>query len=180
MFYSTQPFIKKEGNEKTCCAHFQSTKKFASIFFFLVSFLVATHLFSQSTNVAPKWKLGIALYTFQQFSFTEQLAKADSARVKLVEGFSFSKTGGELNDSMITTLSPTGIEKLSQSVKAKGMQMVSFYVLGGNTIESWKKQFKLAKQFNVKYVTSEPPVDMWDSIDSLASIYNIKVAIHNH
>ncbi|MEO6733822.1 MAG: sugar phosphate isomerase/epimerase family protein [Ferruginibacter sp.] len=108
------------------------------------------------------------------------MAKADSADVKFAEGFMFSKTGPELRDSMITMLSPAGIEKLSRSIKAKGMQMVSFYVMGGNTVDSWKKQFELAKRFKVKYVTSEPPVDMRDSIDSLAGVYHIKVAIHNH
>lgn len=155
-------------------------KKLMGIFFFFLSFLASTQLFSQSTNGAPKWKLGIALYTFHQFSFAEQLAKADSAHIKFCEGFMFSKTGPELKDSMISALSPTGIEKLKQLIKAKGMQIVSFYLIGGNTVESWQKQFEMAKRFYVKYVTAEPPVDMWDSIDSLAGVYKIKVAIHNH
>ena len=32
----------------------------------------------------------------------------------------------------------------------------------------------------VKFVTTEPPIKMWDSIDSLAGAYGIKVAIHEH
>lgn len=180
MSYSTQSFTNKKRNQAICGVPFHSMKKLMGIFFFLLSFLVSTQLYSQSTNRAPKWKLGIALYTFHRFSFAEQLAKADSAHIKFVEGFMFSKTGPELKDSMISTLSPMGIEKLKRLIKAKGMQMVSFYVMGGNTVDSWKKQFELAKRFNVRYVTSEPPVDMWNSIDSLAGIYKIKVAIHNH
>ena len=60
------------------------------------------------------------------------------------------------------------------------MEMVSIYLVGGSTVASWKKQFETAKLFNVKYVTAEPPVDMWNSIDNLAGVYGIKLAIHNH
>jgi L-ribulose-5-phosphate 3-epimerase len=92
----------------------------------------------------------------------------------------FSKTGPELKDSMKTMLSPAGIEKLNGLIKAKGIQMVSVYLMGGTSVDSWKKQFELAKQLNVQFVTSEPPLDMLNSIDSLAGVYKIKVAIHNH
>lgn len=137
-------------------------------------------LFAQSTNTKEKWKLGVALYTFHQFSFPAQLANADSANIKLVEGFLFGKAGPELKDSMIMALSPAGINILNGMIKEKGMEMVSIYLVGGSTVASWKKQFETAKLFNVKYVTAEPPVDMWDSIDSLAGVYGIKLAIHNH
>ena len=54
------------------------------------------------------------------------------------------------------------------------------YIVGDCTISSWVKQFDIAKQFGVKYVTTEPPLKMWDAIDSLAGAYGIKVAIHEH
>lgn len=139
-----------------------------------------TQLLAQPINPVQKWKLGVALYTFRRFSFSEQLAKADSAQLKYVEGFMFTKTGPELKDSMISQLSGTGIQKLNRLIKSKGLQMSSVYLMGGNSVESWKKQFELAKQLNVEYVTSEPPMHLWDSVDSLAGIYGIKVAIHNH
>jgi sugar phosphate isomerase/epimerase len=58
--------------------------------------------------------------------------------------------------------------------------MESIYIVGDNAVASWKKQFDLARQFDVKFVTAEPPLNLWDSIDSLAGIYGIKVAIHDH
>ena len=45
------------------------------------------------------WKLGVALYTFHTFSFPEALAKADSAGVEYVEGFTFGKAAGFVFDS---------------------------------------------------------------------------------
>src|SRR5262245_15574472 len=81
---------------------------------------------------------------------------------------------------MILQLSPSGIEKLKALIEKQGLTTESLYIVGDSTIASWKKQFDIAKQFGVKYVTTEPPLNMWDSIDSLAGAYGIKVAIHDH
>lgn len=130
---------------------------------------------------APKdWKLGVALYTFNRENFQGQLAKADSAGLKYVEGFTFSKSGPELKDSAMMSLSPAGIGKLKAILGKTDLKMESIYLVGGKTVAAWKKEFEIAKQFNVKYVTAEPPKNMWDSIDSLAGVYGVKLAIHNH
>jgi L-ribulose-5-phosphate 3-epimerase len=126
------------------------------------------------------WRLGIALYAFHTFSFPRQLALADSAGVKYVEGFSFANAGPELKDSMIMQLSPVGINKIKKSLRDKKIRMSSIFLTGGNNEAEWEKQFKLAKQLNVEYVTAEPSVGMWDMVDSLAGVYKLKVAIHNH
>lgn len=126
------------------------------------------------------WNLGVALYTFHTFSFPQELAKADSAGLRYVEGFTFGKAGAGLKDSMIMKLSPQGIAKLKDLIDQYGLKMESIYVIGGKTIDAWKKEFDIAKELKVKYVTAEPPVNMWDSVDSLAGVYGIKVAIHNH
>jgi sugar phosphate isomerase/epimerase len=133
-----------------------------------------------SKNVRQNWKLGIALYAFHTFSFPKQLELADSAGIKYVEGFSFAGAGPELKDSMIMELSPIGIDKIKKRLNDKKIKMTSIFLTGGNNEAEWEKQFKLAKRLNVEYVTAEPGVKMWDMVDSLAGIYKLKVAIHNH
>ena len=138
---------------------------------------------SEATTDAdlPKiWKLGVCLYTFSNFSFPDQLSKADSAGLTYVEGYTFGKAGVELKDSMIMNLSPSGIGKLNALIVQHRLIMESIYIVGGNTIAKWKKDFELAKQLKVKYVTAEPAVHQLDMVDSLAGVYGIKVAIHNH
>ena len=138
---------------------------------------------SEATTDAdlPKiWKLGVCLYTFSNFSFPDQLSKVDSAGLTYIEGYTFGKAGVELKDSMIMNLSPSGIGKLNALIKQHGLIMESIYVVGGNTVAKWKKDFELAKQLKVKYVTAEPAVHQLDMVDSLAGVYGIKVAIHNH
>jgi sugar phosphate isomerase/epimerase len=131
-------------------------------------------------DVTKSWKFGVALWTFHTFNFPESLIKVDSAGLKYIEPNTFHKAGPELKDSVIMQLSASGIEKLKALIEKQGLTCESVYIVGDSTIQSWKKQFDIAKILGAKFVTTEPPLKMWDSIDSLAGVYGIKVAIHEH
>ncbi len=146
--------------------------------FVLLLLVSSSHLLSQ--KISSRWKLGVALYTFHTVPLPGELANADSAGLIYVEGFSFGNAGPEFRDSTLGQLSPEGIEKVKALVNSYGLKMESIYLAGGRTIDAWDKQFRLAKQLNVKFVTAEPPLNMLDGIDSLAGNYGLKVAIHNH
>ena len=134
-----------------------------------------------TSSVDPKdWKFGAALWTFHTFNFPESLDKVDSAGLKYIEPNTFHKAGPDLKDSVIGQLSPAGIEKIKSMIAAKGLTCESIYIVGDSTINSWKKQFDIAKQLGVQFVTTEPPLTMWNSLDSLAGAYGIKIAIHEH
>jgi sugar phosphate isomerase/epimerase len=135
---------------------------------------------TSSVDPAKDWKFGIALWTFHTFNFPQSLDKVDSSGLKYIEPNTFHKAGPELKDSLILQLSASGIEKLKSMIAAKGLTCESIYIVGDSTIQSWKKQFDIAKALGVKFVTTEPPLNMWNSIDSLAGAYGIKVAIHEH
>jgi sugar phosphate isomerase/epimerase len=135
---------------------------------------------AQSVNPSKDWKFGIALWTFHTVSFSQALDKVDSAGVQYIEPNNFTKTLPELNDSSLMQLSPAGIQKLKSLIEQRGLKCKSLYVAGGNDVNSWKKSFEAAKQLGVEFITTEPPLNMWDSIDSLAGLYKIKVAIHEH
>jgi len=135
---------------------------------------------ASSVDPAKDWKFGVALWTFHTFNFPQSLDKVDSAGIKYIEPNTFHKAGPELKDSIILQLSPAGIEKLKALISQKGLTVKSIYIVGDSTVLSWKKQFDIARQFGVSFVTTEPPLNMWDSIDSLAGAYGIRVAIHEH
>ncbi len=126
------------------------------------------------------WKLGVSLWTFHTVDFPESLKLADSTGLKYIEPNTFHSAGPEFKDSAIGKLSKPSLKKIKTLLDKHKLIAPSIYIAGGNTVESWKKEFETAKQLNVKYVTAEPPVDMWDSIDSLAGVYGVKVAIHDH
>lgn len=125
-------------------------------------------------------KLGVSLWTFHTVDFPASLQLADSTGLKYIEPNTFHGAGAEFKDSSIGKLSSEGLQKIKKLIDGHGLEATSIYIAGGGTIDSWKKEFEVAKQLGVKFVTTEPPVTMWDSIDSLAGIYGLKVAIHDH
>ncbi|WP_232540843.1 sugar phosphate isomerase/epimerase family protein [Spirosoma endbachense] len=148
--------------------------------------LVAFAAFGQGSStsgpgpVANEWKFGVALWTFHTVNFPEALAKVDSAGITYIEPNTFQKAGPALNDSSMNQLSIGGIAKLRQLIDQRRLQAESVYIVGDKTVSSWQKQFQIAKQLGAKFVTAEPPLNLWDQIDSLAGLYRMKVAIHEH
>jgi sugar phosphate isomerase/epimerase len=135
---------------------------------------------TSAVDPANDWRFGVALWTFHNVNFPRSLEMADSAGLKYIEPNTFHSAGPELKDSMILQLSPSGIEKLKALIAARGLICESIYIVGDSTVQSWKRQFDIAKQLGVRFVTTEPPLNMWDPIDSLAGVYGMKVAIHEH
>ncbi|MEX2592679.1 MAG: sugar phosphate isomerase/epimerase [Anditalea sp.] len=135
---------------------------------------------TSTVDAGKDWKFGVALWTFHTFDFPDALAKVDSAGLVYIEPNTFHKAGPDLKDSLILQLSPAGIDKLRALADEKGLKAESVYIMGDSTVQSWKKQFEIAKKLGAKFVTAEPPLNMWDSVDSLAGVYGMKVAIHEH
>lgn len=135
---------------------------------------------TSSVNPSQDWKFGVALWTFHDVNFPQSLDRVDSAGLVYIEPNTFHDAGPEFKDSTIGQLSMTSIDKLKAMIAQKGLKVESLYIVGDSTINSWQKQFDIAKEFGVQYVTTEPPLNMWNSLDSLAGAYGIKIAIHDH
>ena len=133
-----------------------------------------------TTDVTSSWKIGVQLWTFRMFTQAEALAKVDSAGVKYVEAFWGQAVDKISKDTFGIGLSDSGRLKLKGLLAQHHIQMVAMGVITPNTKEEWIKAFELAKYFNLSYITCEPLKTQWDMADSLAGIYNIKLAIHDH
>jgi len=135
---------------------------------------------TDSTTAPAGLKFGVALWTFHNVDFPRSLDEVDSAGLKYIEPNTFSNAGPAFGDSSIGQLSPDGIAKIKSMIAARGLICESLYVVGDSTLASWERQFDVARELGVRFVTTEPPLGMWDSIDSLAGAYGLKVAIHDH
>jgi L-ribulose-5-phosphate 3-epimerase len=131
-------------------------------------------------GVPKDWKFGVALWTFHDLNFPESLLRVDSAGIKYIEPNTFHQAGPDLKDTLVGKLSPAGLARLKTLIAERGLICESVYVVGDSTIASWVKQFEVARSLGATFVTTEPPINMWDSIDSLAGAFGIKVAIHEH
>ena len=126
------------------------------------------------------WKIGVQLWTFHFVPFVDALDKADSAGVKYLEAFPGQPLGGGMKDTFGIRMSEDSKVKIKQLLHKKGLQIIAMGVITPKTIDEWKQYFDLAKYFGLSYITAEPRKNQWDAIDSLAAIYNINIAIHDH
>ncbi|HEY1060520.1 MAG TPA: sugar phosphate isomerase/epimerase [Daejeonella sp.] len=145
-----------------------------------VSFIGCAESSKKTQDQNTEWNIGVALYSFNRFSFADALDKADSAGVNYVEGFSFHNMGKEFNDKTMAAMKPEDISKLKEMLSAKKLEMQSMYVSGAKNEADWKYYFELAKVMNMQHLVAEPEKESWDMLDSLAGVYKIKIAIHEH
>lgn len=126
-----------------------------------------------------KWKPGVALYSFNKFSFREAIDKADSINANYVEGFFFHKLGDDFNGHSIPGLTDEETKKMKGMLDERSLKMKSLYA-DGKTEDEWKANFVFAKKMGLEFLTGEPQKKHWDAIEKLAAEYKVKVAIHEH
>src|SRR5579863_1811970 len=126
------------------------------------------------------WKIGVQMWTFHFVSFRKALAKADSAGVHNIEAFPGQTLGGDLPGAFGPEMSDDTRAKVKQLLDSAGIHIYAMGVVSPGTIDEWVKYFDLAKYYGLSYITCEPRKNQWDAIDSLADIYQINLAIHDH
>nr|WP_198160741.1 sugar phosphate isomerase/epimerase [Pedobacter panaciterrae] len=127
-----------------------------------------------------KWKTGVALYTFNQHGLDKALKMAAQSGVKYVEGFSFYNLGPDFKNKAMGDLDAEGMALLQKKLKDNGLKMSSMYVGDANNEAEWKRYFEMGRKLGLKFLVCEPRQDLLDMVDSLAGVYKIKVAIHQH
>ena len=133
-----------------------------------------------TVSATAGWKIGIQMWTFRMFPFAEALDKVDSAGVKYIEAFWGQSLGGGMKDSFGIRMSDESKAKLKQLLQSKGISVVAMGVISPNSNDEWEKAFDLAREFGLSYITAEPHQKDWNLVDSLAGVYGIKIAIHDH
>jgi sugar phosphate isomerase/epimerase len=135
---------------------------------------------SDSLGSTAGFKLGVQMWTFRMFSFSDALDKVDSSGIKNIEAFIGQKLGGDMKGSFGFDMSKETRDKLKKLLQKKGIQIIAMGVIVPKNKEEWIKTFELAKDLGLSYITAEPIKSQWNIVDSLAGVYGIPVAIHDH
>jgi len=144
------------------------------------SISTATDSAAKQTGSTDGFKLGVQMWTFSKYSFFDALKKVDSSGIKNIEAFSGQNLGGGMQGKFGFDMSRETREKLKALLKEKGIQTVAMGVITPANKAEWIKTFELAKDMGMSYLTSEPIKTQWNLVDSLAGVYGIPVAIHDH
>jgi sugar phosphate isomerase/epimerase len=133
-----------------------------------------------STGSVAGFKLGVQMWTFRMFSFSDALDKVDSSGIKNIEAFFGQKLGGGMPGVYGFDMTKDTRSKLKDLLQKKGIHIVAMGVIVPKDKAEWIKSFELAQEFGLSYITAEPIKSQWDMVDSLAGVYGIAVAIHDH
>jgi sugar phosphate isomerase/epimerase len=126
------------------------------------------------------WQLGTQAWSFNKFTFSEALDKADSCGVKYVEAFPGQKIGGGIEGTMDFHMDAAKRKAVLKMVKKHGLKLVSFGVVVPKTAADWKQLFVFVKAMGLENVVSEPEVSDIPMISKLCDKYKINLAIHDH
>lgn len=124
-------------------------------------------------------KIGVALYSFNHFSFEEAVRKSKSTGVNYVEGFSFHELGESYRNERIANLPEQDLLHIKEILDSNKIKMVSMYA-DAKTLAEWEQLFRQGKRLGLEFLVGEPDISFLDDINRLAGENNIKFAIHEH
>jgi len=123
--------------------------------------------------------VGVALYSFNRFSFSRTLDMAKQAGTDLVEGFFFHNLGEEYDNKSMLEMRDQELRDMKNMIDRKGLRMPSVYA-GGKNEDEWERFFEIGQILGLEFLVCEPEPEYWDLLDSLGQANNLKIAIHEH
>jgi inosose dehydratase len=118
------------------------------------------------------FNVGVQSYTFRNFDLEQMLKKTKELGLKNAEFYSKHIPPDSTPDKLKSIL------KLCEEYEVKP---VGFGVSGfSKNHDANKKLFDFGKAIGVKYLSADPSMDSFDSLDKLCEEYKIAIAIHPH
>ena len=116
-------------------------------------------------------KLGLASYTFKEFSLEETISMTQRIGIKYIALKSFHLPLESPNDEIIAA---------TAKVRAGGLDLYGCSVVVLKDLNEVNQVFEYAKTARMKMIIAQPESDMLELIDKKVQEYNIMFAIHNH
>jgi len=145
---------------------------------FLAAFLAGTVSSSRLFAGAPVpltdlgFNLGVQTYTFRNFDLEQALKRIKELGIKHAEFYS---------KHIPPDANSTKLKGILELCKEYDVTPVGFGVSGFTKDHDKNKQlFDFGKAIGVKYLSADPSVDSFDSLDKLVEEYKIAIAIHPH
>lgn len=127
------------------------------------------------------WKLAVQSWTFHKQDLCASIDRTVELGLKYLEVFPGQRIGGKWGDTAFNyNLSAEQCKELRAYAASKGVKIVGSGVFVPAKSEEWAKEFAFAKRMKLEYITCEPALEDWDTVEALAKKTGIKVSVHNH
>lgn len=119
----------------------------------------------------PRFELGLASYTFRDFSLDQALAMTKRVGLNHIC----------LKDCHLAMNStPEQLAEAAAKAKAAGLDLYGCGVVYMNKAPAVEQAFEYAKAAGMKMIIGVPPYDLLPLVNEKVQQYDIRVAIHNH
>ena len=116
--------------------------------------------------------VGVQSYTFRNFDLEQALKRIKDLGLKSAEFYS---------KHIPTDSTPEKLKAILALCKEYEVTPMGFGVVGfSKNHDANKKLFDFGKAIGVKYLSADPSMDSFDSLDKLTEEYGIAIAIHPH
>ncbi len=133
------------------------------------------------TAEPPGWRLGVAAWSFNRFSFFEAVDRAAALNLAYIEAFAGQRVNRESDAKLEPGLSDDAIAAVRAKLQAANVTLPSLYIHELSPEEPLCRQsFEFARKLGVETIISEPKPEALNVIERLCGEFAINVALHNH
>ena len=127
------------------------------------------------------WRLGVAAWSFNRFTFFEAVDRTAALGLRSVEAFEGQRVRPDSETKLNADLSDEELAKINAKLAGAKVQLTSIYIhqLPGEEA-ACRKAFDFCRKLRLETIVSEPAPEALNLIERLCDEYDIKVAIHNH
>lgn len=127
------------------------------------------------------WRVGVAAWTFNRFTFFEAVEKTASLGISNIEAFQGQRVMPDSEAVLDVTLSDELIAQVRAKLDEAKVTLTSIYIhdIPGDEA-ACRRIFDFAKKLGVGFIVSEPAPEALDMVEKCCNEYAINVAIHNH
>lgn len=127
------------------------------------------------------WRLGVAAWSFNRFTFFEAVDRTAALGLRYIEAFEGQRVNAESEAKLDPSLPDAAIAALREKLKAANITLTSIYIHELSVEEPvCRGSFEFARKLGVQTIISEPRPEALDHIERLCDEFGINVALHNH
>ena len=131
----------------------------------------AAKIQSTANEGDEKLKLGLASYTFKEFSLDQAIAMTNRVGLKYIALKSFHLPLESTKEEIIAA---------AAKVRSGGLELYGCSVVVLQNEKEVSQAFEYAKTAGMGMIVAQPVPDLLDLLEKKVNEYNIKLAIHNH
>lgn len=127
------------------------------------------------------WRLGVAAWSFNRFTFLESVDRTAALGLRYIEAFEGQRVEAASDARLDASLADDQVRRIRGHLDGAGVTLTSLYIHELPADEpACRRALEFARKLGVETVISEPKPEALALIDRLCGEYGLRVALHNH